>query len=232
MERYLSNAKVISTQAIGTGITNPLRVTQSMNNITQDSVFKYVDSNKGLEKGKRYSKRHDDSDRYGFEVAAYRVDRLLNLQMVPTATATEVNGKPGVLQDWVTGAINERDRLEKNVVFESHCKKNEQYQLRFVFDILIHNDDRNLTNILWNKDGFNLWLIDHTRAFRSSVDRPEQLSRLKIRVSDLFESKLEALNYQRLSNETSGYLHPQQIEALLKRRDLIIEEKIGTDPSS
>jgi hypothetical protein len=104
-------------------------------------------------------------------VAAYKLDRMLNLQLAPTAVVATVDGKEGVLQDWVNHAINERDRLENDIAFDGPCARLEQYRLRIVFDILIYNDDRNLTNIMWTKNDFMMMFIDHTRAFRSSTKR-------------------------------------------------------------
>ncbi len=138
----------------------------------------------------------------------------------------EVEGQSGALSDWVENAINERDRLEQEVPFASDCPQWEQYRLRFVFDILIHNDDRNLTNILWTKDKFMLRFIDHTLAFRSTKKRPKQYRKVDVEVSDLMASKLESLNEAQLQRELSPYLHQRQIEGILARRDLILKEAV------
>jgi hypothetical protein len=47
-----------------------------------------------------------------------------------------------------------------------------------VWDELIQNSDRNQGNILWTKD-WKLWLIDHTRAFRTGRElrKPDELTR-------------------------------------------------------
>ena len=46
-------------------------------------------------------------------MAAYKLDRMLDWQMVPTAVITEVEGDEGALSDWVENSINERDRLDR-----------------------------------------------------------------------------------------------------------------------
>ena len=38
--------------------------------------------------------------------------------------------------------------VEEEVEFEGPCRQLEQYRLRIIFDILIYNEDRNLTNII------------------------------------------------------------------------------------
>ena len=102
--------------------------------------------------------------------------------------------------------------------------------MRVVFDVLIYNDDRNLGNILWTKNDLMLQLIDHSRAFRSTANRPKQYRKATIEVSDLLRGRLQSLNEDNLSSELSDYLHPRQIEAILERRDLILKEGFGTDP--
>ncbi len=230
IEDFMRNAKVVSIEDIGTGITKPKRVTQERDGITNDAVFKYEDTHPKLEKKSTWSaRRNNDSDRYQYDVAAYKLDRMLGWQMVPAAVLAEVDGDEGALSDWVEGAINERDRLEQELPFNSYCAQHEQYRLRFVFDILIHNDDRNLTNILWTKDDYMLKFIDHSLAFRSTAKRPKQYRKVKLLVSDLLRERLESLNEENLTAELGDYLHPRQIEGILTRRDLILKEARNTD---
>jgi hypothetical protein len=229
LEDFMINAEIVSVENIGTGVTKPKRVTQRRNGISNDAVFKYEDTNPGMESRSRYvTRRNDDSDRYVYDVAAYKLDRMLGWEMVPTAVLNEVEGKEGALSDWVENAINERDRLEKEIAFQGYCKQAEQYRLRFIFDILIHNDDRNLTNILWTKKGFMMQFIDHSLAFRSTKKRPKQYRKVNLLVSDLLREKLLSLNEAQLTSELSPYLHPRQIEGILARRDLILKEAKGT----
>ena len=225
LEDFMRTAPVTNIEDIGTGITKPKRVTQERDGISNDAVFKYEDTHPGMESRSKYvSRRNNDSDRYQYDVAAYKLDRMLNWQMVPTAVIAEVDGAEGALSDWVEKAINERDRLEKDLPFEGHCKQWEQYRLRFVFDILIYNEDRNLTNILWTKDDFMMKFIDHSLAFRTTEKRPKQYKKVDLEVSDLLRKRLLSLNEDDLKAELLPYLHPQQIEAILARRDLIIKE--------
>ena len=109
------------------------------------------------------------------------------------------------------------------------CKQYEQYRLRFLFDVLIYNSDRNLTNILWTKKDFMMMFIDHSLAFRSTERRPKQYRKVPLMVSDLLRTKLESLNQATLEEHLSPYLHRRQIEAILIRRDLILKEAEGTD---
>lgn len=229
LEDFMRTAEIVSIKDIGTGITKPKRVRQSRDGVSNDAAFKYEDTHPGLESKTSYSaRRNNDADRYQYDVAAYKLDRILGWQMVPTAVIAEVEGDEGALSDWVENALNERDRLEDNVPFQGYCKQSEQYRLRFVFDILIYNEDRNLTNILWTKDDFMLKFIDHSLAFRSTEKRPKQYRKVTLLVSDLLRERLQRLNQTNLTEALSDYLHPRQIEAILARRDLILKEAKGT----
>ena len=231
LETFMRTAPVVNVETLSTGITKPKRVTQEMGDIVNDAVFKYEDTDPGLESKEKYiSRRHNDSDRYVYDVAAYKLDRLLDWQMVPTAVIGEVEGDEGALSDWVENTINERDRLAQETPFTGHCKQYEQYRLRFVFDILAYNEDRNLTNILWTKQDFMMLFIDHSLAFRSTEKRPKQYRKVDLEVSDLLRSRLESLDKTGLDAALSEYLHPKQIEAILARRDLILKEAVGTGP--
>jgi hypothetical protein len=231
LEEFMASAEIVSVSDIGTGITKPKRVVQRMDGVTNDSIFKYEDSHPGIESRSSYiSRRNDDSDRYIYDVAAYKLDRMLGWEMVPTAILSEVEGRGGALSDWVENAVNERDRLEQEMPFQGYCKQAEQYRLRFVFDILIHNDDRNLTNILWTRDDFMMRFIDHSLAFRSTKKRPKQYRKVTLRVSDLLRARLESLTPESMDAELSPYLHPRQIEAILARRNLILKEAENSAP--
>jgi hypothetical protein len=231
LEQLLRRGDIISSELIGTGITKPKRLRIRYGEYEEDAAFKYEDTAPGLESRKSYiSRRHDDADRYQYDPAAYHLDRMIDLQMVPVSIIRTVEGKEGTVGIWVHKAINERDRLEQNVAFGGYCAQDEQYRLRFLFDSLIYNEDRNLTNILWTRKDFMLRFIDHSLAFRIKKGRTKQYRKVVFRLSDMFEAHLRSLNEQNLSARLSPWLHPRQISAILARRDMILKEARRTDP--
>ena len=230
LEELLRAGPVVASEEIGTGVTKPKRLTLRKGDREEYAVFKYEDTDPGLERKRFVSRRHNDSDRYQYDPAAYRLDRMIDLQMVPVSVIRTVDGTEGSVGAWIPDAINERDRLEQQIPFEGYCAKDEQYRLRFLFDVLIYNEDRNLTNIMWTRKDFMLRFIDHSLAFRSTTKRPKQYRKIELRLSDLFEKRLRALTEESLSAELSGWLNPQQINAIIDRRDLILKEALRTDP--
>ena len=231
MEDFLLRGDILEVVDIGTGITKPQRVSLRRGEHSGDAVFKHVDSVPGLETKPKYlPRRHNRSDRYQYDVVAYKLDRMMDLQLVPVTVLRPIEGEQGSLGAWFTDTVNERDRSESGEPFKSFCPQMEQYRLRFVFDVLAYNEDRNLTNILWSKRDFMMRLIDHSLAFRSSEKRPKQYAKVGLRVSDLLRQQLQGLTLEALQNDLADYLHPRQIEAIMARRDLILEEALGTDP--
>ncbi len=230
LEEFLRRGTIVGSEFIGTGVTKPKRLTIEYAGRTDSAVFKYEDTSPGLESRKSFIKRrHNDADRYQYDPAAYRLDRMIDLQMVPVSVIRTVDGKEGTVGAWVHKTINERDRLEQNIPFGGYCAQDEQYRLRFIFDVLIYNEDRNLTNILWSKPAFMLQFIDHSLAFRVNKGRPKQYRKIKLRLSDLTARKLQALELQDLQQQLGTWLHPRQIEAIITRRDLILKEALRTD---
>src|SRR4029453_14591084 len=72
-----------------------------------------------------------------YEVAAYRLDRLLGLGMVAPSVAREINGKPGLLSADSASWISERQRIEKGVAHSNPCEAGGDYDLGRGFDALI-----------------------------------------------------------------------------------------------
>ena len=91
-----------------------------------------------------------------------------------------------------------------------------------IFDILIHNDDRNLGNVLYTIEDCRLWMIDHSRSFRVKKSRPKRLAKFTMRMSETFAKKLRKLNISTLEQKLGEYISSSQIRYIIKRRDRIL----------
>lgn len=89
-----------------------------------------------------------------------------------------------------------------------------------VFDALIFNDDRHAENVLVDGE-WTLWMIDHTRAFQHNraIRDPELLHRIDRRLLD----RLRQLSPENVALAVGDYLERAQINAILTRRDAILE---------
>lgn len=223
IEDFLLNATVVLDEELPTGITKPHRLTLEQNGRRMRAVFKTEDSHPGLEKG-RWERSGENSDRYVYDVAAYKLDRHMGLDMTPVAVLRTHDGDRGVVQYWVENSILESERREQDVPYTGYCDPNAQWKLQDAIDILIHNVDRNQTNILWDRDNWYLWLIDNSRAFRTSRRAPRIYSSTKVIPNEWFATSLEKLTVENM-HYLSDYLNRSQINAIELRAEKILKNR-------
>lgn len=212
---FLVEAEVVGEKQLSSGSTKPWRLDLERDGVRARAVFRTIDKTTGRELRKI-------EDHYRHEVAAYEVDRLLGLGLVPPAALRTWNGNKGSIQLWIENARSETERIESNI---SHGDRQYIEMLKGrmrVFDALIHNFDRNTGNLLFDKSG-RLWLIDHTRSFKIDGEVPEKLKPLLQRCERRLWHALRDLDRKVLKKTTRPYLEPLQTAALLERFDALRE---------
>lgn len=220
-EDFLTKAKVVSSRPFGSGVTRPLRVTLELDGVTRQAVFKSIDVRKaGVTVLADGSSDIDFQDSWQTEIAAYVVDRIIGLEMVPATVERKVDAKAGSMQWFVESMMPEAERLEKKLSAPDAEAWSQQIFKTRLFDQLIANVDRHLNNILVTKE-FNLRLIDHSRAFRinRSLKDPDSLERFS---RSLLEG-IKKLEKKDLQKKVGKYLTGGQIDRMLQRRDAILE---------
>jgi hypothetical protein len=85
-----------------------------------------------------------------------------------------------------------------------------------MLDDLIGNSDRNKGNLVVDAD-WHLYLIDHSRAFVSDQKLPQELQNIDRRLWE----RMQALDAPTLKTALGRWLDSRQMQALLKRRDLM-----------
>ena len=220
IEQFLREAKILRTRSAGKGVTGSLRATMSDGTLTHDAQIQIVDESrsefttaKGVERNFR--------DTWTYNVAAYRIARLIDLRMVPVSVERRWNGRDAAFTWWVDDvAMDEEKRLKGNVQPPRTDCWLEQMHLLRMFDELIENTDRNMGNIIYTTD-WRVWAIDHTRAFRRS-STPPNLAKLS-RIDRGVLKGLEALDFQTLKKEIGRYLQDAEIRTVLSRRDALVK---------
>jgi len=231
MESFLRSAKVVNTRNLNVGITNSQQLTMETPERKHDAHFQTIDEYKASFQtaiGTEINFR----DSWKYNVAAYRLDRLLELNMTLVSIERKIHGKSGSVTWWVDDvSMMEVDRHKKKIEPPDQEAWNCQMHIVRVFDQLIYNIDRNLQNLLITTD-WKLWMIDHTRAFRLFHDlrEPKNLTRCD---RNLME-RLKQLNLPQLTKAMKGYLNELEMKGLLARRDKIValfEQKSAQDHS-
>jgi hypothetical protein len=218
IEQFLLKANVVRTRTTGKGITNSLRATLSDGGLTHEAHIQTIDESKREFRGDQ-GVEFNFRDSWMYNVAAYKLDRLLGLKLVPVTVQRRWRTSLGSFTWWIDDVMmDEGDRLKRKLQSPDPQGWNEEMQLVRLFDQLIANTDRNLGNLVITKD-WNMWAIDHTRAFRlaATLKTPGNIARCD---RQIFE-RLKALDRATLRRELSS-LQTWEIDAVLKRRDAIV----------
>lgn len=220
VEDFLRTADVVEIEKTEEGQTNPLRLTLKKGKRVIKGIFKYRDSDPLTER-LRWRNSANESDRYHYEVAAYKLDRMLGIGIVPVTVEREIDGVEGVIQLWIDDLTSMLKENEKSREYDGMCDFTGQINFLDSFDYLIANRDRNQSNMLMSASDGQIWFIDHSRAFGTSTKRPKMLKKSKIKPTKRFKRALETLDNEKLQ-VLRPWLHQKQIDAILKRRDKML----------
>lgn len=161
------------------------------------------------------------------EVAAYKLDRLLGLDMVPVTVARELDGEPGALQFVPATFLTETQRRAANSGGSAWCPLSNQFPAMYVFDTLIFNEGRTLEQIAYSAENFNLILLGHDRSFGTQRGRPAHLQEAPLNLTPAWQEALQALDESRLTEELGENLSRRQLRALVRRIEGVLEEAAG-----
>lgn len=160
------------------------------------------------------------TDQNRWEVAAYRIDRLMGLDMVPETHLVTLGGKEFVQQAWNKGETPRSLDKRKASIRDSANYKNGVADMH-AFDYLICNLDRHKGNWLINPETGRIILIDNGMA--GSTRRPFYRSGGKPRrVTRAFLEKVQRLDEDDLKKALHTVLDLEAIRRLLERRDALL----------
>lgn len=217
---FLRTAKVLRVRPAVRGITGTLRAQMSDGRTTHDASIQTIDERQ-LTHQTNMGAEFNFRDSWKFNVVAYKLDRLLGLNMVPVSVERKHNRSAGSFTWWVDDVLMlELDRYKKNLGPPDIRTWNEQMHLVRVFDQLIYNTDRNLGNLVIDKQ-WRIWMIDHSRAFRTSKDLRE--AKNLTNCDRAFLERMKSLNEAQVEEAAGEYLEKDEVRGLLARRDKIVE---------
>ena len=156
------------------------------------------------------------------DVAAYRLDRLLSLDMVPVTVRRDVNGRDGSVQFFPRKIMDEGERAAEGRGFSAQCPLPDQFNAMYLFDVLVFNEGRTLARMLYDTRNWSLMLIEHTSAFSTRKGRPRHLEGAPIEFNDGWREALSALGDDVLTEQLGDVLNERRIRALAERRDELL----------
>lgn len=228
LEEFLLTAEIIDYKEIGEGVTRPVRLFLNKGNVERSGVWK---NPSGIQGGYL--------EGWQYEIAAYRLDKLLGLNMIPPTVERVFRDQRGSLQLWVEKEYSLLQVMEKNIPLPSSGPEADNWEKRKyisrVFDALIANEDRTQQNTLYTRDWRTI-LIDHSRSFRSEEKYTKHLlfglNPLRVdsrplpfrKLPRVLVENIKALTFDSIKQAVGPYLTDKEIRAVLARKDLILKE--------
>jgi hypothetical protein len=206
IEARLRDGKVLKMEAVPIGVTKPQRAT-----LEGEPLLRFAW--KPLTPG--YSRGFMES--YKAEIAAYKLDRMLGMNMVPPIVERNI-GRDGAAVLWVE---NVRGWSVEKPPQGPEPMWSMQLTRMKMFDQLIANIDRNQGNLIYDYD-WHLFLIDHSRAFTGKKDL-KGLAPLA-RVDRQLWDKIAALTKADLDAGLENWVGDKEKQALLTRRDVMAKQ--------
>jgi len=222
---FLENAEITGQEqpfSDREAVTRPWKLTLEKDGITKNALWKNPEG-----------RMRGFVENWRWEIAAYRLDRLLGVNMVPPTVERRFQNNRGSCQLWVEAKMSLKEKMEQDIKTPSYkvFPWNRALYLQRAFDNLIANEDRHQNQYLITED-WRMILIDHSRSFRTSGKYAKRLiydekykegPQLMKQLPRAFVDKLKNLDHASIKAVVGDYLTDKEIEFVLLRRDLILE---------
>ena len=199
-EEYLRTADIDHFDTVPIGVTHPKRAFFKPGGLVASAAWKVLPPGRPAGYWESYKS----------EIAAYELDKLLDLRMVPVSVEKRWKGETAAAILWLT-PIHPWKEMEPR---PKPAKWVRQVARMKMFDNLICNKDRNAGNLMVDDD-WNLFLIDHSRAFLSDKDLAVKMEHIDRELWD----RILALDEPALKGAIGKWVESGVIRGMLARRD-------------
>lgn len=212
LEEYLKTAEIEDIEIDKfVGRTAPWGVVLNNGKITRRALFKYVNRQRPALL----------PDSYHYEIAAYELSKLVKYFVVPPVVEREIKETPGSLYLFLEGCFTLDQQQRRGVEPEDIQKFSDALSELAVFENLVLCKRVSEDIYIQEKD-WKIWRVDFSEAFApfEELDQENEFTRCS---KTLFDN-LQGSDETEIRAKLQPHLNEEEILALLKRKDLIIDK--------
>jgi len=220
---FLTDAEVVGEPESfdEAAITGPVRVTLTDGSRTFRAVFKHEETRYPEFRFSDGREVEQARDSYRHEIAAYQLDRMLSLDIVPPCVDRKIGSRTGSLCFWVEGSMTEAERRERGLQpSDSVGYKGQLREIELFQQLIADLDYSDLRNLIVDEK-LRIHKVDSSMAFDSDPDLLTGLYSSKL--SRRLIQALEALDKKEMNETLKPWLHKDQLGSLWERRKRILK---------
>ncbi len=157
------------------------------------------------------------------ELAMYRLDRYLGMDLVPATVARDVEGDPSSVTIDLENLIDEDQRLSRGLG-GAWCPLADQFNMMYILDLLAYNKGRKKDAMRYTSGMMNLILTGNHNLMGTPDGAPRYLKSVKLDIPGDVREKLLALDENSLRELLGDVLDERRLKALLSRRDRVLQQ--------
>jgi hypothetical protein len=213
-EEFLRTAEIERTSGTAVGVLAPRHAHFKTGGLAAGAAVKPIPP----------GRREGFFESYKSEIAAYKLDRILDLNMVPPTVERRYEGREASAQLWVENVIMLSDVRKRGLKDPNPVRWNQNLHRAMVFDNLVGNIDPNEGNWLFDSL-WNFFKIDCSRCFTDTAKMPHDVKKVIRHIDRPFFERLKALNRDEVRKEIGDLLTENNaLPSLFRRRDSIVRD--------
>ena len=212
-EAYLRTARIERFEGFKTGVTGPRHAFFTSGGLAASAVVKALPP----------GRRDGFFESYKSEIAAYKMDRLLQMDMVPPTVERYISGEPVSIQLFAEHTRMLSEIRAQNARDPDTGRWNRQLHRVEVFADLVGDIDPNAGNWLFDP-AWNFIKIDCSRCFTDTMTELFDPAKSIKQIDRPFFDRMKALDRAAVAREIGDLLTENNaMNALFRRRDSIVK---------